>query len=180
VNDEQALNTKDYVHSSLRESIIEHLFVGDLLRALWLKNRTQIEVLKPQVDNSGYDLAIECTTGIEESHSILWHIQLKASHAGAKRDSVNVGLKLTQKPNWCVIWIFFDPEKLSLGPFLWFGTEPGKPRPDIAGLKATKHTKGDATGKKKERPGLREVPKTKFGSLKTIDDVIHHLFSERQ
>ena len=170
-------NSNDYTQSSLRESLIEHLFVGEILKTLWLSRRTEVEVLKPQVDNSGYDLAIECRSGTEDGHSILRHIQLKASHTGAKRGSVNVSLKLTQKPNWCVIWIFFDPVSLKLGPFLWFGTEPGKPRHDISTLKLTKHTKGDSQGKKKERPGMREVSKAKFTSLASIENVIKLSFS---
>jgi hypothetical protein len=174
------LNAKDYLQSSLRESIIEHLFVGEILRALWLTSRTQVEILKPQVDNSGYDLAIECETGSNSGRSALWHIQLKSSHADAKRDSVNVSVRFTQKPNWCVIWIFFDPKALTLGPFYWLGARSGQTLLDISGFKSTKHTKGDAKGIKKDRPGLREVPKTKFTRLESICDVIHRLFSETQ
>ena len=176
-NLEMESNPNDYTQSSLRESLIEHLFVGEILKNLWLSKRTEVEVLKPQVDNSGYDLAIECRSGCEDGRSILRHIQLKASHTGAKRAKVNVSLKLTQKPNWCVIWIFFDPANLKLGPFLWFGTEPGKPPHDISTLKFTKHTKGDSMGLKKERPGFREVSKSKFTPLDSIGDVIKLLFS---
>jgi hypothetical protein len=172
------LNAKAYLQSSLRESIIEHLFVGEILRALWLTNRTQVEVLKPQVDNSGYDLAVECEVGSNSGRSALWHIQLKSSHADAKRSSVNVSVKLTQKANWCVIWIFFDPKTLKLGSFYWIGARSGQTPFDMSKFKATKHTKGDAQGDKKERPGLRDVPKAKFTRLESIDDVIRRLFSE--
>lgn len=169
-------DSKDSTRSSLRESIIEHIFVGEILRKLWLRNVTQIEVLKPQVDDAGYDLVIDCTPNPESKRSIIRHVQLKSSRTGAKRASVNVSLKLTQKPSWCVIWVFFDPSALSLGPFLWFGSRPGQPPPEIANFKKTKHTKGDATGKKAYRPGLREVPKGRFEVLASIDDVIDLLF----
>lgn len=167
-------NSKDSTRSSLRESIIEHLFVGEILRKLWLrdeirKNVTQVEVLKPQVDDAGYDLVIDCNSSIR-------HVQLKSSRADAKRDSVSISLKLTRKPSGCVIWVFFDPSTLSLGPFLWFGSRPGHPLPDIEDFKVTKHTKGDATGKKADRPGLREVPKGRFERLASIDHVIDRLF----
>ena len=34
----------------------EHLFVGELVRHLWLKGAASLEVLKPQVDDAGYDV----------------------------------------------------------------------------------------------------------------------------
>lgn len=42
--------------SSYREMLLEHLFVGELLKLLWLSGIHDIEVLKPQVDDAGYDL----------------------------------------------------------------------------------------------------------------------------
>ena len=175
-------NSKDSTSSSQRESIVEHLFVGEILRRLWLRNVTQGEVLKPQVDDAGYDLVIDCNidcnSSPENSRSIIRHVQLKSSRTGAKRDSVNVSLKLTQKPNWCVIWGFFDPSTLDLRQFLWFGSRPGQPPPDTANFKRAKHTKGDATGKKAYRPRQRVVPKSQFEKLASIDVVIDRLFSK--
>ncbi len=169
IGPEVGLNSKDSARSSLRESIIEHIFVGEILRRLWLRNVTQVEVLKPQVDDAGYDLLIDCNSSIR-------HVQLKSSRIDAKRNNVSVSLKLASKPSGCVIWVFFDPSTLSLGPFLWFGSRPGHPLPDIEDFKVTKHTKGDATGKKADRPGHREVPKRRFERLASIDDVIDRLF----
>ncbi|HMD84771.1 MAG TPA: hypothetical protein VKO18_08735 [Terriglobia bacterium] len=167
-------DSRDSTRSSLRESIIEHIFAGEILRKLWLRdeiheNVTQVEILKPQVDDAGYDLVIDCNSSIR-------HVQLKSSRIGAKRDSVNVSLKLAQKPSGCVIWVFFDPSTVSLEPFLWFGSRPGNPLPGIETFKVTQHTKGDATGKKANRSGLRDVPKGRFERLDSIDDVIDRLF----
>jgi hypothetical protein len=170
-------NSNHSAHSSLRESIIEHLFVGEILKALWCKKITQVEVLKPQVDDAGYDIVIECNRNPKLDHSVLRHIQLKSSYTGGKRAFVSVSKRLTEKPNWCVIWVYFNQDTLSLDKFLWYGTMPGQPPPDMAELKIAKYTKGDATGKKAEKPGHREVPKGKFGkSLASIDDVIDKLF----
>ena len=131
--------------------------------------RRLAEVLKPQADDAGYDLAIEC-------NRTLRHIQLKASHARARRANVDVHLALAEKPSGCVLWLFFDADTLSLGPFLWFGGEPGSPLPDIRGFKAARHTKGNATGKKLERPSLRLIPKGKLQKLSTIAEVVTRLF----
>lgn len=159
-------NSKNSIHSSLRESIIEHLFVGEILRQLWCQNKFKVEVLKPQVDNAGYDLAIACD-------GTLWHIQLKTCNAGGKRSSVNVGLELTKKPNWCVIWIFIDKDDLGFKSFRWFGSQEFHRSFDGEHFKAVKHTKGDAKGKKAERPGHFEVSRSKFSEeLKSIKDVM--------
>jgi hypothetical protein len=48
-----------YTESSARENLIEHVFLGELLRGLWRKKVRDLEVLRPEVDNGGYDLALE-------------------------------------------------------------------------------------------------------------------------
>ncbi len=53
------------------------------MRHLWLDGFTRLELLKPQVDNSGYDLVLE-------ANAVTRHIQLKASHHGSSPErSVN-------------------------------------------------------------------------------------------
>ena len=64
-------------HSSNREKLLEHLFIGEVLRCLWRKGIATAEFLRPEVDSGGYDLVIDC-------NSILRHIQLKSSHREAK------------------------------------------------------------------------------------------------
>jgi hypothetical protein len=81
---------------------------------------------------------------------------------------VGINLRLTERPSGCVVRIWFDPNTLTLGPFYWFGGEPGEPLPDIAGFKAQRQTRGNAQGEKKERPAIRVVRRTKF---ERIDDV---------
>jgi hypothetical protein len=65
-------------HSSYREKLLEHLFVGDVLRELWLCGVTTAEFLRPEVDAGGYDLVITC-------NGFVRHIQLKSSHRGAAK-----------------------------------------------------------------------------------------------
>jgi hypothetical protein len=154
--------------SSLREKLIEHVFVGDLLRLLWKKGALDVEVLRTEVDRGGYDLVLEC-------NRILRHVQFKSSHRGAKTAEVSVNLKLAAKPSGCVIWVLFDQETLQLGPYLWFGGAPGEPLPSV-GDKVARHSKADASGRKAERPNLRVVPRRRFVSLATMDDVVTALF----
>ena len=111
-------------HSSLREKIIEHLFVGELLRTLWRKGARRVELLRAEVDAGGYDLVLEC-------NGIIRHIQLKSSYRGAKTSRVNINVGLQQKARGCVIWIMFDPHAMEIGPFLWLGNPPDQPAPSF-------------------------------------------------
>jgi len=124
------------LNSSYREILIEHLFVGEIMRRLWLKRITQFEVLQPQVDDSGYDLVIE-------ANDVVRHIQLKSSFDTAVTGQVNANLRLARKPSGCVVWVRFNPDTLQLGPFLWFGGAPGLPIPDLTKFKIAKHTRAD-------------------------------------
>lgn len=139
-------------HSSLRESIIDHLFVGELLRCLWRQGARTVELLRAEVDAGGYDLLIEC-------NGIARHIQLKSSYQGAKTDRVNVNMALAGKPGGCVIWIKFDQTTMKLGPYLWLGEQPG--RPIILGERVGRHSRGPL-GSKRFRPNIRIITIKQF------------------
>ena len=155
-------------NSSQREKVIEHLFVGELLRYLWCEGVHDVEVLKAEVDNSGYDLVIE-------ANGVMRHIQFKSSFLGAKTARVGINLSLANKPSACVIWIWFDPETLELGPFGWFGGDPGEPLPPL-GVRVGRHSKGNRDGEKGLRPQIRELNKGKFTILNRVGDVAARLF----
>jgi hypothetical protein len=157
-----------YVNSSLREKLIEHVFVGELLRLLWQRGARDVEVLRAEVDCGGYDLVLECGR-------VLRHVQFKSSHRDAKTSNVSVSLNLAAKPSGCVIWVLFDAVTLELGPFRWFGGDPGEPLPSL-GDQVARHSKGNATGRKGERPNLRVVKRRVFINLKTMDEVVGKLF----
>jgi hypothetical protein len=98
------------LYSSYREMLVEHLFAGEVMRFLWQRGNVRMEVLKPQVDNGGYDLVLE-------ANDIVRHVQLKASHSEAATHHVNVSLALARRPSGCVVWCIFTEDTLSLGPF---------------------------------------------------------------
>jgi hypothetical protein len=137
------------------------------LRGLWRKNVHDLEILRPEVDSGGYDLALEF-------RGLVRHIQLKSSFAGARRADVTASVKLLERPSACIIWIFFDTETLALGPFLWFGGGPGEKMPAL-GEKVARHTKPNAMLNKAERPGHRVITKNQFTRLETINDLIEWL-----
>jgi len=156
-----------YVESSARENLIEHVFLGELLRGLWRKNVRDLEVLRPEVDSGGYDLALEF-------RGLTRHMQLKSSFVGGRRSEVTASVKLRERPSACILWIFFDPASLSLGPFLWFGGAPGQRIPPL-GEKIARHTKPNSMLKRADRPAHRVIAKNRFATLDTIDEVIARL-----
>lgn len=155
-------------HSVLREKVIEHIFLADLSRTLLLDLETPFEVLRAEFDANGYDVVIEAA-------GLLRHVQLKATAATGRRAHVDINLSLAEKPGGCVVWIFVDPQTLSLGPFLWFGGAAGQRLPSL-GEREVRHTRGDATGAKKVRSGLRRVPKGEFTRFATIGELATAMF----
>jgi hypothetical protein len=87
---------------------------------------------------------------------------------------VTAHVKLLDWPSACILWIFFDPDTLALGPFLWFGGAAGEKIPTL-GEKIARHTKPNAMLEKADRPAHRVIPKSRFAKLDTIDDVIQRL-----
>jgi hypothetical protein len=161
--------TEHNLRSSYREMLLEHLFAGAVMRHLWLRGVGRVEMLKPQVDDSGYDLVLE-------AKGFVRHIQLKASHHGAATARVNINIALQEKPSGCVIWLHFDPNTLDFGPFLWFGGKPGEKLPDLDCFKIAKHSKANSEGIKAERPNIVYVPKGQFQQLRSIEELVTCLF----
>src|ERR1700738_2400192 len=156
-----------FAESSARENLIEHVFLGELLRGLWRKNVRDLEVLHPEVDSGGYDLALEF-------RGLTRHVKLKSSFTGAKRSEITASVRLLDRPSACILWIFFDPDTLALGPFLWFGGAPGERIPSM-GEKIARHTKPNAKLEKADRLAHRVIAKKSFEKLDTIKDVITKL-----
>ncbi len=160
--------TSHYLHSTLRERIVEHVFVGDALRRLWQRHVIDVEVLRSEFDAGGYDLVMS-------RGKIDRHIQFKTSIVDGKTASIKASLKLMNKPSGCIIWIIVNPELKPVS-YLWMGSAPGKPLPDIRAMAVAKHTKGNAKGEKTERPDQRIIPRNKFVQLDTLDEVLERLF----
>ncbi len=157
--------------SVLREKVFEHLFLGDLTRAL-LKVGRRCEVLRAEYDGAGYDLVLE-------ADGILRHVQLKAMRADGKRAHVDINIELAAKRSGCVVWMLIDPQSFITTRYRWFGGAPGEPLPPL-GDRAVRHTKADSQGVKAERPGLRQLPRSRFRSVETMDALLDLLFGDEQ
>lgn len=163
---------RDFRFSTLREQMLEHLFIAELMQEVWFGRKQPIEVLRSEVDSGGYDLAVEC-------NGITRHIQLKSSRAGPQTRRPSISLELSNKPSGCVVWLTVDvgvTGRKAVIDYRFFGSDPGKPLPDMSRFVITKHTRANAQGVKRERPGHRRVPIRCFERVSNIQELTNKLF----
>ena len=154
--------------SSHRERVVEHVFLGELLRHLWVQKIEGVQVLKPEVDAAGYDLVLSLET-------IIRHVQLKTSMHDGKAAHQPIHESLGKHASGCVVWIVLN-EDLSFDRFLWFGGQPGQPLPDLTQFTRAKHTRANAQGVKQEREHTWRVPKADFRPIEGMAGLVQALF----
>ena len=165
-------NQDTFLKSSFYEQLVEHVFISEVLQEVWYRCGKTIEVLRSEVDASGYDVVFEC-------NGILRHVQLKTSMADGKTARQKVNVALAEKPSGCVIWILRHESgkdcRMELS-YLFFGDNAGKPLPSLDGFSVAKHTKGNKDGVKTERSSIRIVPKGQFTPIATARELVVQLF----
>lgn len=177
-----ALGTRtDSAHfllSSYRESLVEHLFLGELLRRLWVEGVRDLEVLKPQVDDAGYDLVLARQLagpkgGPGRGH-VVRYVQLKASSLEASTVSVTLHRRLAEREGGCLVWVLFD-EKFLPGDFefRWLGGKPEAPPVDLS-ASPLRLAKNPRTGS--ERKGVYSVPRSAFEGRLKWGSLLERLF----
>lgn len=155
-------------YSSFREKIVEHTFISEVLRRLWARGIRNADVLRSDVDGSGFDVVIKAGT-------ITRYIQLKSMAIGGKAARWKVSKDLAACLGGCVVVVALNPATLAIGPFLWFGSKHGAPLPSIDHCPTAKHTKANSEGVKLERKNHREVPRSQFEEV-DIDTLVGLLF----
>ena len=165
-----------YLKSMFYEQLVEHVFVSEILQEVWYYFGETVEVLRSEVDSSGYDVVFEC-------NGILRHIQLKTSKADAKADGQKVNVALARKPGGCIVWLVPHEGRQTCRmrlSYLFFGGEPGQLLPSLEGFKIAKHTKANAEGVKTERTAVRVVPKSRFEPISSTRELVGRLFGLRE
>jgi hypothetical protein len=162
--------TAHSIHSTLRERIVEHLFIGQTLQFLWQRKITDIEVLRSEFDAHGYDLVMA-------RGEIVRHVQFKTG-TSKKPSDVSVSRSLSAKPSGCVIWIRITPDHLEMGPFFWFGGLPGQPLPAIDSYPAPRRSTHNKAGVRPPRENHRLVAGKDFSRLETLKEVLVQIFGE--
>jgi hypothetical protein len=166
IEDSLPTDAAHHLHSSLREKIVEHVFVGEALRALWRRGVFDVEVLRSEFDAHGYDLVMGRGRFVR-------HIQFKTG-VRDKPGRVSIPTILSDKPSGCVIWIQVD-NGLDMMRFWWFGGEPGEPLPSL-GERVPKRIGRTAAGVRPERDGHRVLNGSAFRLVETLDEVLETLF----
>lgn len=155
------------LHSSLRETILEHIITGEILRRLWQMGIYDAEILHSEFDAGGFDMVLSVGR-------ITRHIQLKASRVSAKTARQTIHRRLFDRAAGCVIWIVVNDD-LTANHYLWLDVSSLNPER----LGVAKHTKGNSEGHKAERPNLRTAPRSLFTRIATLDDLLHLLLEEK-
>ena len=161
-------------YSSYIENMVEHVFISEVLQEAWIRLGCRIDVLRAEVDDSGYDIVLSLG-------KVARYIQLKTSEEGAARSKQNLNIALAEKPNACIIWIERKPDDKSgrfVFEYLFFGTEAECTFPDISKYKTAKHTRANADGFKKEREAIREIPKSAFIRISSMRSLLERLFGD--
>lgn len=153
-------------NSTHREKILEHYFIGELLRHVWKAHRDEKppEVTYSDVDNAGYDIIIEW-------RAITRHIQLKST-VNPKSD-IRVNSSLGDKPSGCVVLMTCSDDLTSVD-LSWLGGTPQNRLP--MNYPPAKHTRANSEGVKKESISAVKVKRTEFDKIQSFGQLVNLLF----
>lgn len=164
-----------YKHSTFFEQMTEHVFISEILQEAWFRYGKIIEVLRSEIDASGYDIVLAC-------NGFTRYIQLKTSKPNSQKSSQSINIVLSEKPSGCVIWILREEPKkecveqrMKLS-YLFFGDEPGKPLASLEHFRVGKHTKANSEGLKSERQSIRVIPRSSFIKVPDTKELLIVLF----
>ena len=166
------MSEADYIPSSRRANLVEHLFIGELLRYLWCAGYHDVDVLHAETDANGYDVVID-------ANSVIRHIQIKSCALTAKTRIQKVPTELWRKPCGCVIWVRFDPESMSIGPYRWYGARPGRSLVEISSpiaLPRTTNINSYSKNIKTEHNHIRAIYSSEFDKVDSIAELVERLF----
>ncbi len=161
---------KSHEESTYRESLLEAIFVAELVQSCARTGRPWVEIARAFVDFQGYDLVATCGP-------VTRHIQLKSSKPG-----VVLHQALADKPSACCVITgpFVDPERRRISlDYLWFGGAAGAPLvfpPDAKPAKTTTNRLRDGVFVKVERRHHLRVGATHFRLMADIDELASRLF----
>ncbi len=160
-----------YLKSTFYEQLVEHVFIAEVLQEAWYRFGKTVEVLRSEVDASGYDVVFEC-------NGILRHVQLKTSKPD-KKGTLPINVALSEKPSGCVVWLLRHEDdqtcRMRLS-YRFFGGEPGQPLPSLGSFAVGRRTIRNKDRVKPLRQSIRSVPKGQFVSVPDTTALIERLF----
>ena len=163
------VDERQFRSSSHREKVVEHVFLGELLRYLWVAKISGVQVLKPEVDAAGYDLVLSLG-------KVIRHVQLKTSMHDAKARSQPIHESLGEHPSGCIVWIRLNDDLTLRSLSLVRRRSRGNRCRTSRGSNGAKHARANAEGVKKEREQTRRIPHSKFKSVPDLAELVGKLF----
>lgn len=160
-----------YLKSTFYEQLVEHVFIADVLQEAWYRFGKTVEVLRSEVDASGYDVVFEC-------NGVLRHVQLKTSMPN-KKGPQPVNVALAKKPSGCVVWLVRHEDRETCRmrlSFRFFGGDPGQPLPSLAGFALGRRPTPNKEGIKPLRQSIRKVPYGQFVNVPSTAALVERLF----
>jgi hypothetical protein len=140
------------------ENMMEHVFLGELLRHMWFDRHEIVEVAKAQVDSWGYDVVLT-------TDSTTRYVQLKTSVPA------DVHMRLAHRDGGCVVAALPGSGADALEYRFWDASS-GMTGLDKA--KSTTYKKGQT--QRNERPTHRVVPASHFTGKLGVSELCQHLF----
>lgn len=165
-----ALLARSHEESTYRESLLESIFVTELVQSCAMTGRPWVEIARAFVDFQGYDLMATCG-------SVTRHIQLKSSKPG-----VDLHRALADKPSACCIitapYIDLERRRISFD-YLYFGGPAGEPLvfpTDARPARTSTNRSRDGAFVKVDRKNHLRIGATHFKLVLNIDELASLLF----
>jgi hypothetical protein len=153
-------------NSTYIESVMEHQFLYLVLSHLWEKHGLVAEVLRADVDNSGYDLLIE-------TKGVVRFIQLKSHSSDKKPGNKSIHLSLAAKTNPCMIILDYAPKTLAVEKYWWWDGTAFSPE----GRAHAKKSKRNSESKRDDRKNHVIVKASEFKRVADMAQLVRLLFS---
>jgi hypothetical protein len=151
---------KDFEISVFREKMLLHIFLADIYSYFWFKRNDTLEILHSEIDNFGYDIVI-CANDKTR------HVQLKSLVSAGANSIFKINERLATKQGGCVIIQEYKETGSKIDVLYHFFEVD-----TLENYKTAKHTKANAEGIKKEREGIKEIPKRDFKTCQNIEELI--------
>lgn len=157
--------------SVYRESLIEHMFIADLVQAGWTTGK-MIQVAKSEIDAWGYDIILSCGP-------VVRYVQMKSSVTGV---AIAANRALSMIPGACIVRVTPSVPVKSARISLSYRIFQAGPR---AGLKlggfksavSTRYVKSSTgTPVRKVRKNHVVVPTSAFGPIRSAEELVGDLF----
>ncbi len=146
-------------NSRAYENMVEHLFLGELLRHMWYERDQTVEVSKAQVDSEGYDVVLAAGTTTR-------YVQLKTS------TPAKVNERLALREGGCVVATLLDPDASRVRYRMWDATK--RAMDQLPQAKSNVYKRG--TEQRQYRAGHRKVPTGRFSEPMDIAELCAALF----